>query len=292
VSTRTRKLTHILIAALLIWSAAICTAAQNKAKKKKKSAPAPATVLAEPATKAPAQSVAPPPVKQNSREAADDSTQNEPAPKPSATDEKQAVSASAPSKPASQAATPRFSYEFTQPDFLISRLFIEHDENGRGEITFERKNSDPISDPLDLSPATVARLKTLWSALHFLDSQQSYQSEKQYPHLGTNRLRMKEGTRDRVAEFNWTSDKGAFALITEYKHIANQAIFIFDITLARENQPLEAPKLMDQVDDYLRRNEIADPQQLLPLMRELSTDERLPLIARNHAARLVKRMEK
>ncbi len=279
-STRTKKISRILIAALLVWSAAICAAAQSKSKKKK-STPAPAATATEPAPVVPAKSTEPPPTKQNAR--TDGATENEPATRPVAKDEK---------PPVKEAATARFSYEFTQPEFLISRIFIEHDENGRGEITFERKNSDPISDPLDLSAATVARLKTLWDALRFLDSEQSYQSEKQYPHLGTNRLRMKEGTRTRVAEFNWTSDKGAFALITEYKRIANQAMFIFDITLARENQPLEAPKIMDQFDDYLRRNEIADPQQLLPLMRELSTDERLPLIARNHAARLLKRMEK
>jgi hypothetical protein len=292
VSTRTYRISRILVAALLIWSAAICAAAQSKAKKKK-SAPKPATVEAAPQSKAPAPSVAPPPAKQNSRTPADGSVQNEPATKPVAIDDRQASQASAAAaKPASEAATARFSYEFTQPNFLISRLFIEHDENGRGEITFERKDSEPICDPLNLSPATVARLKSLWSALHFLDTQQSYQSEKQYPHLGTNRLHMKEGTRDRVAEFNWTGDKDAFALVTEYKRIANQAVFIFDITLARENQPLEAPKIMDQIDDYLRRNEVADPQQLLPLMRELTTDERLPLIARNHAARLLKRMEK
>lgn len=267
-----RAVTHVLIAALLIWSAAICAAAQSKAKKNR---PDPQPTL---------------PSKQNSREPASGQSTGDAATKPAQT---VAPTASSSSKPGSEAAAAvKYSFEFTQPNFLVSRLFIEHDEEGRGEITFERKNSEPICDPLVLSQATVERLNTLWSTLHFLDSEKSYQSEKDYPHLGTNRLHMTQGTRDRLAEFNWTSDKDAFALVTEYKRIANQAMFIFDITLARENQPLESPKLMDGVDDLLRRNEIADPQQLLPFMRELSTDERLPLIARNHAARLVKRIEK
>lgn len=270
-----RALTHFLIAALLIWSAAICAVAQSKASKKNnKSEPQPTV---------------PAPSKQNSRDAANGQSANETPTKPAQTEAKTASSSS---KEKADAVSVKYSYEFTQPNFLLNHILIEHDASGRGQITFERKNTEPLTDPLDLSAATVARLKTLWDALHFLDSQQSYQSEKDYPHLGTNRLRMTEGTRDRLAEFNWTGDKDAFALVTEYKRIANQAIFLFDIALARENQPLDSPKLMDQFDDYLRRNEIADPQQLLPLLRELSTDERLPLIARNHAARIVKKIEK
>ena len=205
----------------------------------------------------------------------------------------QAVS-TIPSKPSNdeQANLAQFSYEFTQPAFQISHVVIEHNAAGKGKITFERKNSDPIVDPLELSPGTIDRLATLWKALRFLDSSISYQSEKHYPHLGTMRLQMKQDTRDRVEEFNWTSDKDVFALVTEYKRIANQAIFIFDITLARENQPLEAPKLMDQLDAYVRRNDIADARQLIPLLRELSTDERIPLMSRNSAARILKKIDK
>ena len=191
-----------------------------------------------------------------------------------------------------QAKSVQYTYEFTQPAFLISHILIEHDAAGGGKITFERKNSDPIVDPIALSPATIERVRRLWEALHFLDSDLSYQTPKQYPHLGTVRLHMKQDTRERVTDFNWTSDKDAFALATEYRRIANQAIFIFDITLARENQPLEAPKLMDQLDLYVRRNEVADANQLIPLLRDLSTDERIPLMARNNAARILKKIEK
>jgi hypothetical protein len=61
---------------------------------------------------------------------------------------------------------------------------------------------------------------------------------------------------------------------------------------ARENQPLNAPKLMEQLESLLNRNELSDPYQLVPLLREITTDERLPLIARNHAGRLLKRIQK
>ena len=69
-------------------------------------------------------------------------------------------------------------------------------------------------------------------------------------------------------------------------------IWMFDINTARENQPLETPKLFSTLEGYLRRNEISDPPQMLPFLRELINDERMPLMARNHAARLIKQIEK
>lgn len=186
-----------------------------------------------------------------------------------------------------------YSYEFQQPSFYLRHIIINHDASGRGEISFERQNdSEPMVEPIALSDAALARITSLWEALRFLDSTENYQTERQYPHLGTMRLKMTRGTRERVAEFNWTNDPNAKALTDEYRRVGNQAIFIFDISVAREHQPLETPKLIDTLDLYVDRKELSDPQQLIPLIRELTTDERLPLIARNHAGRILKKLEK
>ena len=37
-------------------------------------------------------------------------------------------------------------------------------------------------------------------------------------------------------------------LADEYRKIGNQFIWMFDINVARENQPLEAPRIMDALD--------------------------------------------
>lgn len=105
-------------------------------------------------------------------------------------------------------------------------------------------------------------------------------------------LRMKRGAVERTAEFNWTENKQVSALVDEYRRLGDQAIFIFDITVARENQPLEAPKIIDRLDLMLARNGISDAQQLVPLLQDLTTDERIPLMARNHVDRLLKKINK
>jgi len=187
----------------------------------------------------------------------------------------------------------RFSYEFSQPQFYIRHIVLEHDESGRGRISFDRINEEtPYTEPLELSAAATERILALWQSLRFLDSDENYQSHRQFPHLGTMRLQMEQDSRKRSAEFNWTNNKDASSLVNEYRRAADQAILVFDLAIARENQPLNSPKLMEQMESMLKRNALSDPPQLVPLLKDISNDEHLPLITRNHATRLLKQIEK
>ncbi len=60
------------------------------------------------------------------------------------------------------------------------------------------------------------------------------------------RLTMDQNGSKRTAEFNWSKNKDAFDLVSEYRRIADQAILLFDISVARETQPLNGPKLMEE----------------------------------------------
>ena len=185
---------------------------------------------------------------------------------------------------AASQAKPIYFYEFSKPEFTVSKIYIEHDENGRGKITFQKKDfAEPVTDPLQLSAATMERLKATWQALNFLDSTETYQTARDYSNLGAMKFSMRKDGRERSAGFNWTDNKDAKNLADEYRRIGQQFIWVFDMSVARENQPLDA---------LIRRNEISDAAQMLPLLGELSSDERIPLIARNHAGRLVKQIEK
>ena len=187
----------------------------------------------------------------------------------------------------------KYTYEFSQPKFYVKHILLEHDANGRGTVTFERLNEDvSVTEPLQLSQAALMRINTAWQALQFLESTADYQADKQFPHLGTMRIGMQRGEQKRVAEFNWTNNTDASTLANEYRKAADQAILIFDISVSRQNQPLNAPKLMEAIESLLKRDALSDPQQLLPLLNELTTDERIPLIARNHATRLIKKIQK
>ena len=170
---------------------------------------------------------------------------------------------------------------------------IDHDATGRGKIKFERKGEETsIEEPIELSMGALGRVLGAWTQLQFLESTENYQANRQFAHLGTMRLKMERDSRQRIAEFNWTNNKDVSLLASEYRRVADQAILIFDISVSRETQPLNAPKLMEEFELQLKRNGLSDPQQLVPLLKDISTDEHLPLIARNHALRLIKKIEK
>lgn len=190
-------------------------------------------------------------------------------------------------------AQANYFYEFSQPDFLLSQITIEHDENGKGKISFLKKGLDePISDPIQISAMSLERIKNAFAALNFLDSNENYQYEKDYSHLGNIKIKVKRNGRERETKYNYTTNADAKTLADEYRKIGQQYVWIFDINLARENQPLEAPKLLDSLDSLIRRNEVSDATQMIPLLKELSNDERIPLISRNHATNLIKQIEK
>jgi len=185
-----------------------------------------------------------------------------------------------------------YTWEFNQPQFVVSHIVIEHDPLGHGTVTFVQHNETPIIEPVQLSTAALGRIFNLWTELRFLDSDENYQAAKNFAHLGVYKIGMDDGKRHRSAEFNWSDNKTAWALINEYRHAADQTILVFNIKLAREMQPLNAPQLMTELDSMLTRNELSDPRQLVPLLTELRTDEHIPLIARNHADRILKKIEK
>jgi len=271
----------LVVAALLVQSAAIdATAATQSKKATRRTASGAAVVKTSPAQATPGASAETgAPAKANRRDAS-------PAPA------KKGTAATLPDAAASATAV-RYSYEFKQPEFNISRILIEHDAAGRGQVSFARKDSAELfTDPIEISPAALARITAAWEALKFLDSNASYQDEKQFPHLGTMTLRMRQGTRERTAEFNWTHDEGVTALVKEYRGIGEQQLFVFDVTLARQYQPSDTIKIFQRLESLIKRNELSDIAQLVPLLQDLTTDERIPLMARNHVTRLLKKIEK
>src|ERR1044072_5266524 len=186
----------------------------------------------------------------------------------------------------------KYTYEFNQPNFVISHVVLEHDSSGRGNVTFVQRTETPIEEPIQLSSAALTRILGFWRELRFLDSNENYQAAKNFAHLGVYKVGMDDGQRRRTAEYNWSDNKAAWALANEYRRAADQAIWVFDMKLAREMQPLNAPSLLTDLESRLTRNDLSDPQQLVPLLLELKTDEHIPLIARNHADRILKKIEK
>jgi hypothetical protein len=203
------------------------------------------------------------------------------------------VRAGVPAKPKEDPNAAHYVYEFRQPDFIVYFVHIEHDDSGRGHIRFERRmDTEQLTEPLELSAAALARIRARWEALGFLESQANYQGERTYPSAGQTRLTVRRGGRERTTEFNYSRNEDAQGLAQEYRRASEQALFVFEVKVALESQPLETPKLINRLESLIERDYLSDRRQLLPLVRELTEDERVPLVGRNQAARILKKLEK
>ena len=267
---RVRVLTFAFAAALVSTGAAFQTRAQAPRKATPRPTPTPVVQQAQPR-------------KVSQRPEEQKGTEEVPA----------SVRAGIPAKPKEDPNAAHYVYEFKQPDFLVYFVHIEHDDRGRGKIRFERRSDvEQITEPFELSPTALARVRAHWAALGFLDSQANYQGERTYPSMGQTKLTMRQGGRERTAEFNYSQNENAQGLANEYRKASEQAVLVFELEVARESQPLETPKLINRLDSLIERDYLSDRQQLVPLIRELTEDERVPLVGRNHAARILKKLEK
>lgn len=220
-------------------------------------------------------------------------SQPDPSPTPTATHKKNERPSATPDFTQNAVAfTPVYFYEFSRPGFLVEKVLIEHDEAGKGTISFLKQDAEEtISEPIEVTAATLEKIRAALANLNFLDSTESYQYEKDYPHLGNITFTVKRDRRSRTAKFNWTTNKDAKILMDEYRKLSAQSVWTVEINTARENQPLLTPGLMDALLGRFDRGEIADPPTLVPFLTELSNDERMPLMARNRAAKLIKRIK-
>lgn len=195
-------------------------------------------------------------------------------------------------KPLAKANATHF-YEFVRPGFPYGRIVIEHDDAGRGSISFLKDGHDEmLTDPIELSKPTLDKIAEALTALKFLDSTDDYQYARDYAHMGNMTFTLSREGRSRTVKYNWTENSSAKALMDEYRRISNEYTWRFEMFLARENMPLQTPGLMESLDSYIKRNEISDPPHMIPVLTQLSNDERLPLMARNRATKLIKELEK
>jgi hypothetical protein len=185
-----------------------------------------------------------------------------------------------------------YRYRFENPRFDISFVEIRLMENGEGEMHYKKRDEDSdIPIKLKLLPGTMQHLAQLYDELRFLESTESYQADKQLPHLGTITIALRANGRERETSFNYTTHRACLRLVDLYRAIENQERRLVEIRLARQYSPLDLPRQLKNLEGELQRNRIAEPTQMLPLLSEIALDDSLPLIARNAAQRMAKQIK-
>ena len=190
------------------------------------------------------------------------------------------------------ASAAHFKYIFENPRFTTPFQEVEFDGDGRGQFRFQRKDQDEIANRLQVSPAVLAQIQTLLSELNFLASTEDYQHKKDFSHLGTMTISHGRGGQERTVKFNYTDNSAMNRLADIFRNLTNQETRIFEMETVLANDPISMPAQLRVLENELKSKHIADPDRFTPLLTSLKTDEAIPLIARNHAERLLQMIKK
>lgn len=190
------------------------------------------------------------------------------------------------------AGATHYQYTFENERFTTPFLEVQLDGRGKGKFRFRKKDADEISTEITVSPALIQQVQSLLDSVNFLDSKEDYQYKKDFSHLGTVTLKLARDGRQRSVRFNYSSNATITQVADIFRNIATQETRVMEIEATREMDPLSMPAQLRMLESELKSRQIAEPDRLKPLLEKLKSDESLPLIARNHADRLIKSIDK
>ena len=190
------------------------------------------------------------------------------------------------------AGTVQYQFQFENDRFTTPYLEILLDSQGQGRFRFRKKDGDDVTNDLTVSQSLIAEMQGLFDQIRFLDSTEDYQYKKDFSHLGKMTVRHSRNGKERSVTFNYTTNQPLNRIVDVFRNIATQETRVFEMEAVRESDPLSTPAQLRFLETELRSKQIAEPARLAPLLERMRTDESLPLIARNHAERLLKMIEK
>lgn len=185
-----------------------------------------------------------------------------------------------------------FRYLFENERFTTPLQELEFNERGQGTFRFKRKDSDEIINKLAVSTSLLSQIQSLFDQLNFLSSNEDYQHKKDFSHLGTVTLSLAQSGKERTVKFNYTTNQAMSQLREIFQNLASQETRIFELETIRANDPISTPAQLRILESELKSKHVADPERFVPVLQELKLDESIPLIARNHAERLLQMIKK
>jgi len=192
----------------------------------------------------------------------------------------------------SATAGAHYRYLFENPRFTTPVQELDFDGSGQGKFRFKRKDSDEIVNKLSVSPDVLLLIQLLLDDLNFLASSEDYQHKKDFSHLGNMTITYSRGAKERTVTFNYTDNQSLTRLSEIFRGIITQETRVFELEAVLANDPISTPAQLRMLESELRSKHIADPRRFDPILKNINLDESVPLIARNHANRLLQLIRK
>jgi hypothetical protein len=168
---------------------------------------------------------------------------------------------------------------------------VQLDADAKGEVKFKRRQADTVNSQIELSAAAKEKFLSLLAATNYLDHPETFESGRKIADLGAKHLTIELPTGKREGTFNFSQRKDIAELSTFFEALLNQETLSFDILNALQFERLSIPKRLEQVENELRSNRIADPERLIPVLEKVEKDQQILNYARTEAGKIKKQIQ-
>jgi hypothetical protein len=189
---------------------------------------------------------------------------------------------------AAKGATVTFRKIFknSTPEFVE----IKVDEAGSGTYDIRQLSDDANPEAFQVGEALARRILDLSAKLRNFDGV-NLESRHRIANLGDKTFRYDNGAESHMVTFNYTVDETAVQLLDAFEGLSRQLGDASDLQHALRYDRLGVNDAILQVEKDLDAKLLPEPERLLPLLQQVSADQRVIEMARRRANSLAARIQ-
>jgi hypothetical protein len=162
-------------------------------------------------------------------------------------------------------------------------------EDGNCTADIRQLSDDPSPQPFHLSQSVVQRIFKLAGDLHDFHGV-DLEMHRRIANLGQKTFIYTNGSQTYQTSFNYSANPFAIQILNLFENLTRQETDISDLQRTMRYDKLGVYDVVQRVEQDYNQKVLPDPEQLLPTLDQLSGDNTLLDIAREHARTLAGRI--
>lgn len=155
-----------------------------------------------------------------------------------------------------------------------------------GKVARGSDSGDPVSTDFMLPKPAVEHIFGLAKQAHYFEGNLDYK-KKNIASTGEKSLRYKDGQRNNVANYNYTTVPAAQELTTLFQGLSQTLEFGRRLEYDYRYQKLALDEELKRMDDLAGRDELADVTVIAPILKKIVNDQSVINSVRAKAQRLL-----
>jgi hypothetical protein len=167
---------------------------------------------------------------------------------------------------------------------------VVREDSNAATYEIRQLDEDPGAQPFEVSDALRAKIFTLAGELRHFDGQ-DLDVHRKIANLGEKTFRWEQGTVSHETKFNYTLNSSAAQLLQIFEGLARQEEHYALLTRRMRYDRLGIYDALLQFESDLNRGLMPEPQRLIPLLEQISSDPKFVDVARQRARSLTDRLK-